>query len=387
MSLDERIRSSLAEASESIAGDVDDALTSVVQRSSTRRRRRRMALAAVVTFVAGGAALVAVRSESSTRTQISTASAPATSTTTGTTTVPDESFCPYRYRFAYIPDGWRAEPEQRVLFGPTGGAVKMALVTGSTVPTEIGHLEFVGLAATERTDGQGTFELRADDPVAAACGGQLAVVGTGISQQDFELVATAVEPVYTLADRQRFHSVWPSSDLADVMTTAGSDGLIDPEHAAISFAVDQLGWNGGEVVDKQPAENGTNGADLVIRENPGGPTVRVLAVPLPGTGYWAVASASTLESEFGFEVELHEDPTVPSHVGAGFRGATSAELQLRYGSDGVDLAATDIPAAWTFSIPPHSDVPGALVIRWRDAAGTVVALHAISVPPGDFAAG
>jgi len=67
--------------------------------------------------------------------------------------------------------------------------------------------------------------------------------------------------------------------------------------------------------------------------------------------------------------------------------AASAELQVEYGPDRVDFSTNVLPSSWTFAVPAHSDIPGALIIWWRDAQGTVVALHAISIPPGDFAAG
>jgi hypothetical protein len=60
---------------------------------------------------------------------------------------------------------------------------------------------------------------------------------------------------------------------------------------------------------------------------------------------------------------------------------------VNYGPNGVDLTETTLPASWTFEVPAHSDIPGALIIRWRDASGKIVAVHATPLPSGDFAAG
>ena len=383
MSLDDDVRSTLETASQAVPPpDLDQALDVVVRRADRRRSRRRAAGALVALGCVGAVAYVALRPSPTRETHVATQPAPPTSATP-TTLAPD---CPIRYRFAYVPDGWSLDEGQSTLRAPTG---TVAFGVDSVAKTELTHVSVVGYPATIRTNGAAAYQLTVDRDTAPVCESQIAVVGSGISQTEFELVATSVQPVYSLADRQQFRAVWPSSDLIDVLSTAGSDGLTDPDHAAISFAVDQLGWHGGEVVDKQPSEDGTFGADLTIRETPQGPPLYVTAIPLPGTGYWAVSYASTFTTtdEVSLSVEIHEDPTVPDGVTSSFQGAASADLRIYYGPDGIELTASQLPATWTFEVPAHQDIPGALTIRWRDAQGVVVAVHATSLPPGDFAAG
>ena len=388
-SLDDRVRSTLervADGHDSV--DVETALGRVVQRGRRRRRVRYTAAGgAMVAVVAVVAAAVISRPAHHTA---RVASGPS-STTTSTTSVfdsPARAFCPDRYKFGYVPDGWTAQ-SSTVLTGP-GGTAKLAAVASSTATTVVTHTPLVGLPATLRTSGGDLFELRLDAGTDPSCGGELAVITTGLDEVQRAFVANSVLPVYSLAERQMFSGVWPSSDLDRVTGLAQGDGLTDPGHAAFSFVADEMGWTSGGTLDDQPLPYYASGHELTLSNAPGGPPIaRVGVIPIPGTGYWAVDYATTFlsEGDFSLGVSITESTSSPDTVNSNFGDAASAELTVSYDDQGVDLTTTTMPPQWSFELGPRPDLPGALIIRWRDAGGSVIAMHATSLHPGDFAAG
>lgn len=344
----------------------------------------------VAIVIVGVTAAVALRSYTSDR-PARVATSPATSTTSRRGTAPVTAQCPDSYRFGYVPDGWTATSPTE-LVGPNGNA-KIAAVASSTATTVVGRIELVGFPAVDRTtSGGNVHEVRIDDSDGVSrtdpkCGGELAVVVYGLSQDDAGRVVAGVQPVVTLAERQQFRAVWPSSDLATIVDTASNSGFSDPSNVALLFA-QQHGWSDPAVTNKQPAEDGTGSADLVI-DGTGQPPLYLVLTPVPTTGYWAVSYASTFSSapDFSLSVSITSDPSVPDTANSNFGDAATAELTIKYGDQGVDLTATRMPPAWTFEVGAHADIPGALTIMWRDSNGKVVAIHSAALPPGDFAAG
>jgi hypothetical protein len=382
MSLDERLHATLRGVGDALTDDsTDDVLDRVVHRSAKRRVRRRVAAGvagAAMSTVVVAAVLVTQRPDHTTTAKVVTGpSHVSSSATTDTGTPPQPTFCPARYQ---------------LVDGPTrpGASIELATVTSSDATIEVGRTLLVGFPATEWTDGRGGYEIRVDVPTGPACGGQLAVVASGVHEEDLAVIASSVRPRYSLAERQEFQSIWPSSDLDSVVSIAANRPVLtDPGDAAISFATDQLGWSGGTVVDSQPSEDGTNGADLIIEETAGSLRVRVLAVPVPGTGYWAVSYASsftTVGVSVSLSVAITADTTQPDTVASDFGDGASAQLVVAYGDQRVDLTTDVMPPFWSFELGPRPDIPGAMIIRWRDTSGKVIAVLATSLPPGDFAA-
>jgi hypothetical protein len=405
MSLDERLRSTLSVVAEGTTSpdDIDTALERVVRHSTRAKRRRHAAtlIAAGVVVIAGVAAVA--NSRDGDRQHVNIGPVSTTTVAAPRPVAAQTAFCPDHYRFTSLPAGWSIAPDGTT--SGLGGSAKLAAVVSSSATTVVRTLQFVGFGATERTDGHGVFEVRLDDePVNIAntagetstqqgartdpsCGGELAVVASGVTEDELALIVNGVIPRYSLVERQTFHAIWPSSDL-DLLMNAGRSALSRPEQAANAFAGDQLGWHEVNIVDLQPTEDGTGSATIVINGGTGTPTVTVIAAPVPGTGYWAVNYASSFATtdDFAVGVSVTLDTAQPDTIHASFAGAASAELTVRYGNDGIDLSTTVLPALWTFELGSRPDIPGGLLIRWRDATGQVVAVFGTALPPGDFAA-
>jgi hypothetical protein len=404
MSLDERLRSTLSVVAErsTSAADIDAAFERVVGRSvRAKRRRHAAALIAAGIIVIAGIAVVNSRDVAKQQVNIGPVS---TTLAEPKPVAAQTAFCPDRYRFGYVPSGWSATSDG--FLEGSSGAVKLAAVSSSSATTVVRQLTLVGFPATERTDGRGVLEVRLDDEMVEVantsgqtatqrgsrtdpgCGGELAVVASGLTEEELALVVNGVTPTYSLAERQSFRAVFPSSDLEHVASVGRSGTISQPEQVVNAFAGWELGWANMTTVDRQPSENGTGGADLLIEGGQGDPRVAVTTIPVPGTGYWAVVRASSfLNVDYGLSVGISLDPAMPDTVASGFADAASAQLTIRYGDVGVDLTTQAMPPLWKFEIGPRPDIPGALEVRWRDSGGRVVAVHATSVPPGDFAAG
>jgi hypothetical protein len=390
-SLDDRVRTALGRsASEVETPDVDRALAGAKRRATSRRHRHVALASAAVVAVAVVGGFIAVRSgDKPARVATATTTSAPLRPPPGTASI--MARCPDHYRFGFVPEGW-TETSPGVIAGPSGTA-KLTVVGTSTANQFVGPSKIVGFAAVHRTNGGDVHEVRLDDSdgrlhTDPSCGGELAVVTSGLSQDDVSKVVVYVEPIITAADRRQFRAVWPSSDLEQVVALDSISVASDQRRVASAFA-QQSGWSNPTVTDLEPSEDGLNGAKVAVAGTGGEPALLLELVSVPATGWWAVLHASTFTtaSDFALSVSITSDPEQRDTVASSFGDAASARLVINDDYPVVDLTTEQMPPMWSFEVGPHPEVPGALFVTWRDATGNVVALHATSLPPGDFAAG
>jgi len=197
------------------------------------------------------------------------------------------------------------------------------------------------------------------------------------------------EPGDGIVGRDVPYAIWPMTAPEPILGYL-PEFTGTPEEMALSFAREVLEWSDAVVTDREPSEDGSNGAvylvasaatgdEVEIWTRPGVPQDLNVVYKVDTPGRWDDPDAGASVSSVGSTGRADVTP-VPE-------GTASSTVRFIYGEYvyegpmGEDIELLD-RRSWN-----GEDVAGAVLILFRDASGRVIGAWGTPLHAGDFAAG